>query len=350
MDGMGQMVINPDDLSPEEREVYDLKLTLQDKRQAVCDANLFNETQEVEQVPVKIRRRKDLKGHLTKVYAMDWCHDARHVLSASQDSRLLVWDTYSGNKIHAIELNCSWVLCCSYSPSGNYVASGGLDNVCTIFELNENSGASAKQVRVLQGHDGYLGECQFLSDQQMLTSSGDKMCILWDINTGQQITTLKDHYGEVDCLSLLPDNNTFISGSTDATVKLWDLRDGMCRQTLVGHLSDVVDCKWLKNEYNFVTASDDGVVRLFDIRADQEISQYCFDNPACGVAAVDASISGRIIFAGYEDSHVHLWDTLLGGVITSLQEHTGKVSCLGVDNDGVALCTGSWDALLKIWN
>ena len=40
------------------------------------------------------------------------------------------------------------------------------------------------------------------------------MCILWDIATGQQITTLKDHLGEVDCLSILPDNNTFLSGNS----------------------------------------------------------------------------------------------------------------------------------------
>ncbi|KAL5264702.1 hypothetical protein ACHWQZ_G005695 [Mnemiopsis leidyi] len=339
------------DLTPEEREVYELKMQLQEKRQNVCDTSLFNEAQTAQPVAVKIRRRRDLKGHLTKVYAMDWCTDARHVLSASQDSRLLVWDTYSGNKIHAIELKCSWVMCCSYAPSGNYVASGGLDNVCSVYDLNDEEGnLSGKAIKVLTGHDGYLGECQFLSDKQILTSSGDHMCILWDIATGHQITALKDHQGEVDCLSVLPDNNTFLSGSTDMTVKLWDLREGMCKQTLVGHQSDVVDCKWLSNGNNFVTASDDGIVRLFDIRSDQEIAQYSYEYPQAGVSCVDTSLSGRIIFAGYDDFNVILWDTLLGELVAVLSEHGAKVSCLGVDKDGVALCTGSWDNLLKIWN
>ena len=133
-------------------------------------------------------------------------------------------------------------------------------------------------------------------------------------------------------------------------MKLWDLRDGMCRQTLVGHISDVVDCKWMSNGLNFVTASDDGMVRLFDVRSDQEISQYAYEYPQSGVSCVDTSLSGRVIFAGYDDFNVMLWDTLLGELLAVLSEHQGKVSCLGVDKEGVALCTGSWDNLLKIWN
>jgi len=29
--------------------------------------------------------------------------------------------------------------------------------------------------------------------------------------------------------------------------------------------------------------------------------------------------------------------------------HDKRVSCLGVTKNGKALCTGSWDNLLKIW-
>lgn len=32
-----------------------------------------------------------------------------------------------------------------------------------------------------------------------------------------------------------------------------------------------------------------------------------------------------------------------------LAGHDQRVSCLGVSSDGEALCTGSWDATLKIW-
>ncbi|ELW52789.1 Guanine nucleotide-binding protein G(I)/G(S)/G(T) subunit beta-2 [Tupaia chinensis] len=57
---------------------------------------------------------------------------ARLLVSASQDGKLIIWDSYTTNKVHAIPLRSSWVMTCAYAPSGNFVACGGLDNICSI--------------------------------------------------------------------------------------------------------------------------------------------------------------------------------------------------------------------------
>ena len=57
----------------------------------------------------------------------------RNLVSASQDGKLIVWDSYSTNKVHAIPLRSSWVMTCAYAPSGSFVACGGLDNICSIY-------------------------------------------------------------------------------------------------------------------------------------------------------------------------------------------------------------------------
>jgi WD40 repeat protein len=102
-------------------------------------------SQEVEPLPrVVMRVRRTLKGHLAKIYAMHWSADKRHLVSASQDGKLIVWDAYTTNKVHAIPLRSSWVMTCAYSPSGGFVACGGLDNICSIYSLRGgNSGASS---------------------------------------------------------------------------------------------------------------------------------------------------------------------------------------------------------------
>jgi len=38
---------------------------------------------------------------------------------------------------------------------------------------------------------------------------------------------------------------------------------------------------------------------------------------------------------------------LRGEKIGSLNGHENRVSCLGVSNDGISLCTGSWDSLVS---
>ena len=36
---------------------------------------------------------------MAKIYAMHWASDSRNLVSASQDGKLIVWDSYSTNKV-----------------------------------------------------------------------------------------------------------------------------------------------------------------------------------------------------------------------------------------------------------
>lgn len=162
-----------------------------------------------------------------------------------------------------------------------------------------------------------------------------------------------------------PDPNLFVSGACDATAKLWDIRSGKATQTFTGHESDInavqyVACLFLytlkvnvffrffPNGDAFATGSDDASCRLFDIRADRELNTYTHDNILCGITSVAFSISGRILFGGYDDWTCNVWDTLKGERVGVLTGHENRVSCLGVSVDGMALCTGSWDSTLKV--
>lgn len=164
-----------------------------------------------------MRVRRNLRGHLAKIYAMHWAADVRHLVSASQDGKLLVWDAPTTNKVHAIPLRSSWVMTCAYAPTGNLVACGGLDNICSVYNLRSiSAGGATKGAKELSAHSGYLSCCRFLSDQKIITrcasdpllsdavltrrslrSSGDMTCMLWDIDAGVRIQEFSDHTGDV---------------------------------------------------------------------------------------------------------------------------------------------------------
>jgi guanine nucleotide-binding protein G(I)/G(S)/G(T) subunit beta-1 len=144
---------------------------------------------ELEPLPrIVMKVRRTLKGHLAKIYAMHWASDKRHLVSASQDGKLIVWDAYTTNKVHAIPLRSSWVMTCAYAPSGN--------NICSIYNLKTKEG-SVKVARELSSHTGYLSCCRFISDRQILTSSGDMSCMLWDVDAGMKTLEFTDHTGDV---------------------------------------------------------------------------------------------------------------------------------------------------------
>lgn len=73
---------------------------------------------------INIKPRRVLKGHTAKVLCSDWSPDKRHIVSSSQDGKLIIWDAFTTNKEHTVTMPTTWIMACSYAPSGNLVACG----------------------------------------------------------------------------------------------------------------------------------------------------------------------------------------------------------------------------------
>ncbi|XP_017747294.1 PREDICTED: guanine nucleotide-binding protein G(I)/G(S)/G(T) subunit beta-3 isoform X3 [Rhinopithecus bieti] len=263
------------------QEAEQLKKQIADARKACADVTLAELVSGLEVAGrVQMRTRRTLRGHLAKIYAMHWATDSKLLVSASQDGKLIVWDSYTTNKVHAIPLRSSWVMTCAYAPSGNFVACGGLDNMCSIYNLKSREG-NVKVSRELSAHTGYLSCCRFLDDNNIVTSSGDTTC-----------------------------------------AKLWDVREGTCRQTFTGHESDINAICFFPNGEAICTGSDDASCRLFDLRADQELICFSHESIICGITSVAFSLSGRLLFAGYDDFNCNVWDSMkserVGAIPTKL--------------------------------
>jgi guanine nucleotide-binding protein G(I)/G(S)/G(T) subunit beta-1 len=341
------------------REIAELKAQIEQHRgdsegadQPLAD---FASNHGVQKASVTIRQRRILKGHFGKIYAMHWsAADSRHLVSASQDGKLIIWNGFTTNKVHAIPLRSSWVMTCAYSPSGQLVACGGLDNLCSVYKLPQGTKDVGQQKTYgeLAQHEGYLSCCRFVRDNEIITSSGDSTCILWDVETKTPTSIFNDHTGDVMSVSIHENSNLFVSGSCDATAKLWDYRQGgktNCVKTFPGHESDINSAQFFPDGNAFGTGSDDSSCRLFDIRAYAQLNKFSNEKILCGITSVGFSKTGKMLFAGYDDYNCYIWDTQLGILVDQLIGHDNRVSCLGVSEDGKALCTGSWDTLLKIW-
>jgi len=340
-------------------EAQKLQAAIKTDRDAKNDTTLKESAVAIESLPkTNMRVRRTLKGHLSKIYALHWSTDNRHLVSASQDGKLILWDTYTTNKTAAIPLKSHWVMTCAYSPSGNMVACGGLDNLCTVFNVQQQNTAPGTPVRVLGAndrmHSGYLSCCRFLDDTKMITSSGDTTSAIWDLESGKRIVTCQGHTGDVMFLSLAPNKQTFVTGSCDATAKLWDVRTGQCVQTFAGRddvqKADINAVQFFPDGQSFATGADDATCTMFDLRSDQQVNVFKHPNIKAGVTSVSFSQSGRLMFAGHDDFNVNVWDTLKAERNGVLVAHEARVSCLGVSSDGMALATGSWDSVLRVWN
>uniref|UniRef100_A0A667WLD0 G protein subunit beta 5 n=1 Tax=Myripristis murdjan TaxID=586833 RepID=A0A667WLD0_9TELE len=330
-----QGLLKGETLASLKNESESLKKKLEEERAKLHDVELHQVAEKIEVVSaLSIKTRRVLKGHGNKVLCMDWCKDKRRLVSSSQDGKVIVWDGFTLNKEHAVPMPCTWVMACAYAPSGCAIACGGLDNKCSVYPLsldkNENLAAKKKSVAM---HTNYLSGCTFTnSDMQILTSSGDGTCALWDVESGQLLQSFHGHTADVLSLDLAPSEtgNTFVSGGCDKKANVWDMRSGQNVQSFETHESDINCC------------------RLYDLRADREVAVYQKDSIIFGVSSLDFSLSGRLLFGGYNDYTINIWDVLKGNRVSMLFGHENRVSTVKVSPDGTSVCSASWDNTLRV--
>ncbi|KAG9396447.1 Guanine nucleotide-binding protein, beta subunit [Carpediemonas membranifera] len=337
-----------DRLASARKEALELKRQIEVTREKKNDTTLIDAASHVPPLArLQMKCVRKMPGHLSKVLSLHWAADSRHLLSASQDGKLLIWHAVSGNKVAIIPLKSAWVMTCAYSPNGNLVASGGLDNIVSVFPVKTRD-RPILPCRELASHTGYISCIRFVSDRQLLSSSADQSIILWDLETRKKVQSFQEHTEDVMSVSMAPDNSTFVSGGLDKVARIWDLRTGRSVQHFPGHELDINAVQFFPSGLAFGTASDDSTCRIFDIRADRELVQFKDKKVNAPATSLSFSRSGRVLFAAYDDFRCIAWDTLKARRVAEFESGT-RVSQLQVSPDGNGLATASWDTTVKVW-
>ncbi len=125
---------------------------------------------------------------------------------------------------------------------------------------------------------------------------------MWDLSSGELLTTLIGHTAEVLDVAIAPDGKTAISASWDNTLKVWDLLSGEAMKTLQGHTSSVRAVVLAPDGKTAVSASGDNTLKVWDLFSGKEIASFSgeIDMLCCGVTP-----DGATIVAGEELGRVH---------------------------------------------
>jgi guanine nucleotide-binding protein G(I)/G(S)/G(T) subunit beta-1 len=347
-----------------QKAIADLKAAVQQRRTQQADTTLrkyaeANAAGLVAPKAVKLTSKRTPKGHMSKIYSIQWSEVPTKLefASASLDGWMLIWDAPQNVKLHFITVKTHYLMACGYCGAGQLAACGGLTNTVSIYNLRAPKPLTKPTIE-LQGHDGFISCIRFLSDKEAISSAGDHTSILWDIGAGKQVTRFSGHTGEVSGISISADKKLFVSGSADRTARVWDIRSGKCVVIFNQHNKDVSGVSFFPSGTAVATSSEDSACRLWDIRASAPVLTYgkpidANAQPGTGIAAasIACSAGGRYLFAGYDDGNIKVWDTVSGeNPVTAQHSPTGlKVATLGVSADGTSLCSGSWDNTLKVW-
>jgi len=158
------------------------------------------------------------------------------------------------------------VLCASFSPDGQHVASGSGDTTVRFWDINTETPHFT-----CKGHSHWVLVTAWAPDGTRLVS-GCKAgrIIVWDPITGKQMgRTLTGHKQWITALAWEPlhlsdggESTRFASAGKDGDVRIWNALGNKCEKVLTGHLQSVTAIRW-GGEGLIYSASQDRTIKVW---------------------------------------------------------------------------------------
>ncbi len=179
---------------------------------------------------------------------------------------------------------------------------------------------------------------------------------VWDVETGEQVGTLRGHSGAVGTVVYSPDGKTLASGG-DTTVRLWDVDTGKVRSILRGHENSVESLAFSADGQTLASGGFDDTARVWDVASGKLVATMEYDHP---VLAVALTADGKAVAAagarwgnGFYNSapaQVKVWDVATGKPRATLPDQPGQVFALCFTPDGKSLVTGSLAGTITVYD
>ena len=303
-----------------------------------------------------------LSGHADGVRSVSFSPDGSIIVSGSWDGTIKLWDIELGKAIATFEesgvslpRDRSFLInleggAVSFSPDTDELTfvSGSSDGTVKLWDV-----ATGQIITTFSGHTEEVTSVSFSPDGSMIASSAwDDKVKLWDVATGTNLATLIDEplWRGVTSVSFSPDGSTLASGAPGGTT-LWDV----ATRTNLGFIPDAVG--WGVTSVSFssdskilATGSREGTLRLWNVATKANLATLV-DVPMWEeVRSVSFAPAGPMLASGLRNGTVEVWDVVTKQKLATFSEHTEAISSVSFAPYGSTLASGSFDGTIKLWD
>ena len=289
-----------------------------------------------------------LQGHQGEVFMCAWNPKQLQLASGSADGVCRLWGLWDLTKTLLLD-----------APN-------------TSIPLDQSSNDSTVRTAVLP-HNHFVGErfkdvtsVTWSPDGNFLaTGCYDGVARIWD-DKGNLMKTLKEHTGPVFSLKWNQKGDLILSGSYDKRALVWDAASGAVIKSFELHTAPVLDVDWRDSDA-FATCSSDKSIHVCKVSCtDPSTPTHTFTGHTDEVNAICWSPCGRYIASCSDDNTAKIWSideehnvNDVKGLKFNLVGHSREIYTTRWTPTGqgsanvempLRLCTASFDGSVKIWN
>lgn len=230
-------------------------------------------------------RYPPLLGHQKSVLCLQFDPSPSEdlIVTGSGDESVILWRFSTGEKIHEIpNAHDDSVLNLKYDK--RYLVTCSKDMVIKVWNRQELLPTDREYPSVCRG--GGATYPSYIID----TTDVSPSTLYADIANGHiralapysLLMTLEGHLAAVNSIQITDDE--IVSASGDRLIKIWDIRDGTCKKTLVGHEKGIACVQF--DGRRIISGSNDNTVRIYDHASGAEVA--CLQGHGSLVRAVQA--------------------------------------------------------------
>lgn len=278
--------------------------------------------------------RDDLARHITIAVSPN----GKTLVTGHADGSAKVWNAVTGQKLLTLksERNLGFAKV-AISPDGKTLVKGISHGGLEFWDLQ-----TAAAMSILETKNNSVSGVAISADSQTVATFDNfgSVMALWDIQTGQQLWTLKPE-NWLNSIAISPNSRWLVGGDQMGRVTLWDLQTTEELRTFNVTQSAVHSLAILPDGKTLVVGSGDRFIRLWDLNAGQQLQVLDTSQPAPIVMRSGFSLMfnpGSVLFRLTQQdsgSLLKLWQT---------------VTALAISRDGKTLFSGSRDGDVKQWD
>ncbi|ORX42747.1 WD40 repeat-like protein [Piromyces finnis] len=257
-----------------------------------------------------------LYGHTKGVNVLRWKPDDGYLLaSASMDYTACIWDVFHSKKPSRIIPHQGAVKDIQWRNDNTHVLTASFDKTIKLFDVE-----AGKVIQTFT-NDDMVNVLRFHPKDRDLFIAGlyKKGIVCWDARSNRVVSEYKGFFGEVQDLEFLDEGKSFLAASdiikrnsTDKAIVVWDFAGNVILSNQI--YQEAYNCTALRihpNKKRFIAQSNAGYIAIFDTKSPWTLNKFKrFESHSVSGNRIQCNFSpdGRYIGSGSSDGRLYFYD------------------------------------------